>query len=206
MEMNQINILVIDDNQELLDTIGDIIEVYGSVGHLVNCIEDALKVLEKVSIDLIISDINLSGESGFDLLKAVKGIQGGQSIPFIFITGDHKRETFRKGMTSGAQDFITKPFSPQELIESIDSLMAREQERRKITEQIDAKIKELSHVNSHDLRHSLSKFSGLLNLVNEDAMSMDECADYFKVINEEMESGIQRMNHILNNQSTNQNE
>ncbi len=200
MKKDQIKILIIEDNRELLDTIVDIITMYGSQTYVALNVKEAIKILIDTHIDLVISDINLPGESGFQLLDRVKRFNTLSNIPFIFITGDHKRETFRKGMISGAKDFITKPFTPQELVESIDSLLKREIDRLEMVNKIDAKMKEINHVNSHDLRHSLSKFSGLMNLINEDEMSIEDCKEYFNEISEEMESGIKRMNQLINNQ------
>jgi signal transduction histidine kinase len=69
--------------------------------------------------DLIIADIRMPGRSGFDLLKATRAHALTRLIPFILLTGNHDEASCAQGFELGAVDYITKPFSPRELVSRV---------------------------------------------------------------------------------------
>jgi diguanylate cyclase (GGDEF)-like protein len=78
--------------------------------------------------DLILCDVNMPGMDGLAVLKNVRSEPTTNTIPFIFLTGQGEREDLRKGMNSGADDYLTKPVSLNDLRNSISVRLNRHEE------------------------------------------------------------------------------
>ena len=91
------------------------------------CISDALNSLDNV--DLIILDVTLPDGNGFDFYKSF--ING--KIPTIFLTAKDEENDIVKGLTLGAEDYITKPFRPLELIVRINKILSKNKSVIKIS-------------------------------------------------------------------------
>ncbi|MES2956013.1 MAG: protein kinase [Pseudomonadota bacterium] len=82
--------------------------------------------------DLIISDVNMPGMDGFALLAAVRADSALATTPFVLLTALDDRGSMRRGMTTGADDYLSKPFTRTELLDAVDAQIrknARVQER-----------------------------------------------------------------------------
>lgn len=98
---------------------------------------DALAELQQgLRPDVIVSDINMPAMDGFSFFQQVRGISDMRAVPFLFLTALDDRSSLRKGMTLGADDYITKPFSSDEMIEAIAVRMKRIAELRRPIEGI----------------------------------------------------------------------
>jgi two-component SAPR family response regulator len=75
---------------------------------------------------VIISDIQMPGMSGFELHAAVRRIAPLRSVPFVYLTAMTDRDSLRRGMVQGADDYLTKPFTPSELREAVAVRLARQ--------------------------------------------------------------------------------
>jgi len=118
-------ILVIDDEESIRDTISVLLT---SRGFRVFTAADGLagvKVARAEKPDLVISDITMEPVDGFMTLSIIKQLPGTGRIPFIMVTGDRELETMRKGLVLGADDYITKPFTPAELLETVNTQLAK---------------------------------------------------------------------------------
>lgn len=193
------NILVIDDNLDLLESLVDIITLKDFEVTTAMTLFSAKEELDRSRPDLIICDINLPDGNGIDFIKAIKSSQEGRDTPCMLITGDLDRATFRRSMLNGADDYITKPFSPAEILESIEYLLDSNSRRIELISRVNRKLQEVNHINSHELRHSVSSLQGLLALIQSDDIDISECNTFFDTINQELEDGIQHLNHVLNN-------
>ncbi len=110
-----LSILVVDDNPlnvKLLET--TLIKEGYSIHKAFNG-PDARKIAEEKKPDLILLDIQMPGESGFDVIKILKGNGSTASIPVIFLTGVSEIDAKLEGFELGAVDYITKPFHPLEV-------------------------------------------------------------------------------------------
>ena len=76
--------------------------------------------------DLIICDVKMPGLDGYHALEAIRKCSGTAAIPFILMTGSMGRDDFRRGMASGADDYLIKPFTPDELVLAVKSRFARQ--------------------------------------------------------------------------------
>ncbi len=84
---------------------------------------DGLEVLLKEEIDLLISDINMPKMDGFKLLVTLRNLEKYKDLPVILLSSHNEADHKIKGLQSGANDYVTKPFEPGELIARIKNLL-----------------------------------------------------------------------------------
>jgi DNA-binding NarL/FixJ family response regulator len=83
--------------------------------------------------DLIVCDVTMPGKDGYEVLRELKADAKTSAIPFIFLTGKAERSDFRAGMNLGADDYLTKPVSTEELLAAITTRLQRELSRERHT-------------------------------------------------------------------------
>lgn len=86
---------------------------------------EAMKVLRTQPVDLMATDIQMPGMDGMALLAEVRRDPDLAGLPLIFITANDDRASLRSGMGSGADDYLTKPFSAEELVQAIETRLDR---------------------------------------------------------------------------------
>lgn len=135
-ENRQPQILVIDDDDAFRDSVQVLCE---SVGHQVRGFASAGEFLETLDDDLygcLVLDVRMPGMSGVELHNEL--LERGFGLPVIFITGHGDVPMAVSAMKKGAFDFLTKPFSHQELLDRINSALRlhehREEERHSLRE------------------------------------------------------------------------
>lgn len=114
-------ILIIEDEPDLSNEMEDILKNEGHKVYTANSGINGLKMAKEKNPNLILCDIMMPGISGFEVLERWKKEHSDTLIPFIFITGLSERCNYRKGMETGADDYLTKPFTPKELVRAIQS-------------------------------------------------------------------------------------
>lgn len=119
-------VLVVDDEPNIVLSLEFLME---QAGFEVVTAEDGEQALARVGDtqpDLLLLDISLPGISGFDVLERLRGQEATAHLPIIMLTA-HGRDVEReKGMALGADDYITKPFSTQSLVEKVKALLNEE--------------------------------------------------------------------------------
>ncbi|SNX60909.1 two component transcriptional regulator, LuxR family [Nitrosomonas ureae] len=123
--MNNTLILIIEDEKSLRDNISEIIRHYDYRVISAPSGEEGIKSALEFIPDIIICDIMLPGIDGFDVLTRLKQIPQLSSTAFIFLTAKSTRSDTRTGMNMGADDYLTKPFTKEELINSIKARIAK---------------------------------------------------------------------------------
>ena len=117
--MNNTLILVIEDEKALCENISEIIAHYGFRVISTPTGEEGITMVLEYAPDIIICDIMLPGIDGFEVFARVKQIPQLPPTAFIFLTAKSTRSDTRIGMNMGADDYLTKPFTKEELINSI---------------------------------------------------------------------------------------
>ena len=113
-------ILVIEDEEDIRESIVDVLKLEG---YSVSSAENGVRGLEEISKkkpDLILCDIMMPDMDGFEVMKQVRQIFPLYEIPLVYITALSERKDFRQAMNLGAEDFITKPFTVDELITCVE--------------------------------------------------------------------------------------
>ncbi|MBD1869959.1 response regulator transcription factor [Cyanobacteria bacterium FACHB-471] len=110
-------ILIIEDNLRIIDFLESGLQAHGFTTIAVNTGREALQVSHAGDFDLVILDLGLPDQDGLAVLKAFRG--QGQTIPIIVLTARDGVEHTVAGLEGGADDYITKPFSFEELLARI---------------------------------------------------------------------------------------
>ena len=119
------SILLIEDNDDIRDNTAEILELSN---YKVIVAENGKIGVQKAiehKPDLIICDIMMPVLDGYGVLHAVHKNEAIKNTPFIFLTAKTERSDFRRGMESGADDYITKPFDGTELLNAVDSRLKK---------------------------------------------------------------------------------
>jgi len=118
-------ILVIEDNKDILD---NTVEILGLSNYEAIAASSGKEGIEKASSqlpDLILCDIMMPELDGYGVLHMVQKNPKLERIPFIFLTAKTEKDDIRKGMSLGADDYITKPFDATDLLNAIDSRLKK---------------------------------------------------------------------------------
>jgi putative two-component system response regulator len=85
--------------------------------------EEALSLIKRIDIDLVLLDILMEGIDGYEVCRKIKSADATRFIPIILITSDHRKESKVTGIDAGADDFLTKPIDMEELFARVRSLV-----------------------------------------------------------------------------------
>ncbi|SFW85255.1 response regulator [Chitinophaga sancti] len=113
-------ILVIEDNQAIRENIAEVLEMASYQVLEAADGKQGIILAETRQPDLIVCDLSLPILDGFVVLQMLNNEKKPFKIPFIFLTARAERAEIRKGMEMGADDYITKPFNPSELLSAIE--------------------------------------------------------------------------------------
>lgn len=117
-------ILIVEDDAELASVTAEHLLEAGMHTQVFNSVGRAEDYLKKHHVNLVLLDINLPDASGFTLLESLREGKNTQT-PVIFVTGSAEEDTKIKGFETGADDYVTKPFSAEELVARIKAVMRR---------------------------------------------------------------------------------
>ena len=124
MEQQMIpRILVVDDVEANRFSLRDIIHQAGYMPVLTENGMQALKVMERMAIDLVILDIAMPDMDGFEVCRRIKENVQTREIPIIFSSALDKPEHIKQGFACGGADYITKPFGTEELMARIRAVL-----------------------------------------------------------------------------------
>lgn len=118
-------IAIVDDSPEILSVVSDFLEGRGFSVKSFSKGEDLFVSMDKEAPDLIILDVAMPGMSGFEICKKLKEDDGKRSIPVIMLSAkvDEPNKVF--GLDIGADDYVEKPFSEEELNSRINAVLRR---------------------------------------------------------------------------------
>src|SRR5450432_688932 len=117
--------LLIEDNDDIRDNTAEILELSNYKVIVAQNGKVGVQQAIEHTPDLIICDIMMPVLDGYGVLHAVHKNDAIKNTPFIFLTAKSERSDFRKGMESGADDYITKPFTGTELLDAVNSRLKK---------------------------------------------------------------------------------
>jgi phosphate regulon transcriptional regulator PhoB len=123
METNRI--LIVDDEPDLVELVAYNLKREGFKVSASPDGEDALEKIRKGTFDLIILDLMLPGIQGVELCRMLRSNPKTESLPIIMLTAKSDTSEKIKGLETGADDYMTKPFSPSELIARVRAVLRR---------------------------------------------------------------------------------
>jgi DNA-binding response OmpR family regulator len=119
----KIKILLVEDDPNLGSLLKDYLEAKGNQCILRTNGEDGYKSFINETFDFVILDVMMPIKDGFSLAKDIRGID--QKVPILFLTAKSLSEDKLKGFETGADDYMTKPFSMEELMARINAILRR---------------------------------------------------------------------------------
>jgi DNA-binding response OmpR family regulator len=160
-------ILIVDDNAVLLETISDLLITYGYEVDILHSATKALKQLGENQYDMIISDVNMPGITGMELLERIRNTVN-ETIPVILMTGEITTDYAIKAIRLGASDFIGKPIDVKGLLHAIKLHLKRNKQQNlqlALRDLINVACMEYTILPSHFLDKNLS--SNVINHLDQ---------------------------------------
>jgi CRP-like cAMP-binding protein len=118
-------ILVIEDNLEVRENLQETLELYGYTVHTAADGTEGVTQALRFPPDLIICDVMMPKLDGFGVLNILSKKPATADIPFVFLTAKSEKEDLRRGMNLGADDYLTKPFYKDELLQVIETRLKK---------------------------------------------------------------------------------
>lgn len=122
--MRPATILIVDDSAAMrsllvatIETLGSIKTVQAASGF------EALRVLPREQVDLVLTDINMPDINGLELLSYIRTNPMYQNLPVIIISTEGSRKDIDRGLSLGANEYLVKPFIPAKLLELVQRLL-----------------------------------------------------------------------------------
>ena len=154
------SILIVEDEPDIAELVKYHLEKAGLPARIVGDARQAMELIVREHPDLIVLDLMLPGMDGLEVCKRLRSNSATQSIPIIMLTARAEEVDRIVGLEMGADDYVTKPFSPRELVARVKAVL-----RRSSTPQApsDAPVG-IGAVRLDPVRHSVTKKDGPLEL------------------------------------------
>jgi len=127
------SILAVEDEESIRDMLCFSLEKEGHTVVAVPNVHSAKRILADTEIDIALIDWMLPGGSGLELVRALRSDEKTRSLPVIMLTARADEDDVTAGLDAGADDYVTKPFSPRELNSRINALLRRVQTQTSVT-------------------------------------------------------------------------
>ena len=118
-------VLVVEDDVDIAELVAFNLERQGWACTLVHHGTEGWEKIQQNRPDLVILDVMLPGMDGFQIFRAMKENDMTRSIPVVFLTARGELDDRLSGLSLGADDYVTKPFSPKELVLRVRNVLAR---------------------------------------------------------------------------------
>lgn len=149
MDAPEARLLVVEDETNIRELLATSLKFAGFEVHAAANGGDALRLFEQHPIDLAVLDVMLPDMDGFDVTRKLRG--NGHDLPIVFLTARDAVEDKVKGLTVGGDDYVTKPFSLEEVVARIRAVLRRSQQNDDARSTIAVADLELDE-DSHDVR------------------------------------------------------
>ena len=172
MPKKEVRILVVDDEPDVLELVVFHLKKEKYKVAIADNGDKALKIAREQVPNLIILDLMLPGISGLEICQLLKQNPKTTEIPILMLTARAGEEDRVRGLELGAHDYVTKPFSPRELVLRVNNLLLLKQSDRKSIEVIEKgpiyldTINHQANVNGNNINLTITEFKLLCLLTN----------------------------------------
>lgn len=195
-------ILVIEDEESVRSNMLELLEAEGFVPLGAGGGKEGIALAREHHPDLILCDVTMADLDGYGVLAALQGQPETATIPFVFVTAKTAREDWRQGMQSGADDYLTKPFTGQELVAAVNVRIGKRaqvnqlQNQLQAMEQLNLLKDDLISTVSHDLRTPLMNMKMAIEMlrVSQDAAQREK---YLEILRNECLRETELVNNLL---------
>ncbi|MDP6766270.1 MAG: response regulator transcription factor [SAR324 cluster bacterium] len=158
--MSRQSVLVVEDEEDIMEVIRFNLEKEGyEVNHALSG-EKALQLIEKKLPTLVLLDLMLPGINGLDLCRILKQNDRTKGIPVIMLTAKSEDADIVAGLEMGAEDYITKPFSPRVLLARVRTVLRR----RETGVKDDSSVIQVEGMQIHPGRHEVTMGENVVDL------------------------------------------
>jgi FixJ family two-component response regulator len=141
-------VLIVDDDAEFRDSVGRLLRSAGLDTQQFSSVADFFRAGPLDCPVCLILDVRMPGRSGLDLQRALAAAK--RELPIIFVTAHADIPMSVQAMKGGAIEFLTKPFSDQDLLDAVETALARDRARRKRGTDLDALIQRFEALSSRE--------------------------------------------------------
>ena len=146
-------ILIVDDEEDIVELIAINLMREGYRTLMAHSGERALELIASENPDLVVLDLMLPGVDGIEVTRRLRGELATERLPILMLTAKGEESDVVKGLDEGADDYVTKPFSPKILIARIRTLLRRSLAPDEMTEEESLFCESLElHTGRHDVR------------------------------------------------------
>jgi len=124
-------VLVVDDDPVILKLLEVNFEMEGFTVLVAHDGEEGIEVARNNQPDVVVSDIMMPKTSGLELVVALKGDESTRDIPIILLSAKAQNADVRTGLDAGADDYVTKPFEPLDLVDRVNRLLETSASKRR---------------------------------------------------------------------------
>ncbi len=191
----RLRILIIDDDVVLNPLLVRFLTQngYQADAALTGC--EGLNLAQREKPDLVLCDLDMPGMNGYEVLASIRANDRLSDLPVVFLTGRAEPRQIREGMNVGADDYLTKPVDPDDLLKTIQTRLARREiERKRAQEQMEKAVEVFAGV-VRDLRDPLFVVLGYTGML-ESKGAGDPTNERGPIL-ERMQLAIERMQTIL---------
>ncbi len=158
--MSRQSVLVVEDEEDIMEVIRFNLEKEGYEVHQALSGEKALQVIENNLPSLVLLDLMLPGINGLDLCRIFKQNDRTKAIPVIMLTAKSEDADIVAGLEMGAEDYITKPFSPRVLLARVRTVLRR----RETGVKDDSSVIQVEGMQIHPGRHEVTMGDNVVDL------------------------------------------
>jgi FixJ family two-component response regulator len=154
-------VLIVDDDPEFRDSVARLLRTVGLVTQQFSSVSDFLKAEPSNGPSCLVLDVRLPGRSGLELQRELAAAN--RQLPIIFITAHGDIPMTVRAMKGGAIEFLTKPFRDQDLLDAIETGLARDRARRESDKALGALRERFDTLSSREREIMLQVAAGRLN-------------------------------------------
>lgn len=193
-------ILVVDDQQANLQVVSALLSRKGyEVATATNGI-DALETLRAHAPDLVLLDMLMPGMDGFELLAELRKDPALAQLPVVFLTVAQDRELLLRAFDSGAVDYVTKPFMPEELLARVEAHLGLKRMRDRL-EHVARERQELVNLVAHDLKNPLTSIHFASDILLAGNVPAERQQRYLRIIRESTDDAFGYIRRYLETQA-----
>lgn len=197
----RLKVLIAEDNDELRNYIAELLAEDYDLRPACDG-EEALEAARTWSPDLVLSDVMMPGRDGISLCRELKKGEDTGDIPVVLLTALTHRDSLLKGWEAGADEYLFKPFHPNELRTRVRSLLANALMRKR-AERIAAQAQKMASIGqlaagvAHDFNNILTSLLGSAHLLRASAEVPESCRPDLETIIGEGERAAQLIGQLL---------
>jgi len=118
-------ILIAEDERDIRDLVAFTLRFAGHEVFAASNGEEAVELAPRVNPDLILMDVRMPRMTGYEACKILKADPGLKDIPVVFLSAKGQENEIQQGLASGAEDYLLKPFAPDQLTSRVKIILAK---------------------------------------------------------------------------------